>query len=119
MTDFDVSQITATTGMVISGAASDDLLGYSVSQIGDFNGDGHPDVIVGAPGYFLNSFLPLKGKAYVIYGGKGGGNLNLATFTSADGIMITGANSGDQCGISVSGAGGASLLDLFVWFPVI
>ncbi len=66
-------------------------------------------MIVGAPGYYLNSFVALKGKAYVIYGGRGG-SLNLAAFTSADGIMITGASSGDQCGISVSGAGGASFL---------
>eukprot|EP00961_Rhodomonas_salina_P034392 463538-Rhodomonas_salina.1 len=56
-------------GFTILGASADAFLGSSVSGGGDFNGDGLPDVIVGAPG--LNEG---RGAAYVIYGNRRFGN---------------------------------------------
>ncbi len=45
----------------------------------------------------------------MIYGGRDDdGLLDLATFSLSQGVLITGANDGDMCGISVSGAGGES-----------
>jgi len=42
-------------------------VGTSVADAGDVNGDGYDDVIVGAPGYWLN-----KGKVFVYYGSSTG-----------------------------------------------
>jgi hypothetical protein len=65
--------------------------GFSVSGGGDINGDGFPDLIVGAPlGVPRNG----TGKAYVIYGGDPG-RLMIADsglsahFTDVDGDRVT------------------------------
>ncbi len=52
---------------VWDGQASDDRLGYSVSDAGDFNGDGFDDVIVGAPDADPGG-LSKAGSAYVFSG---------------------------------------------------
>ena len=76
-----------------TGDTAGDQLGISVSGAGDVNGDGVPDLIVGAfwddPGGLSNA-----GSAYV--------------FSGADGSLlyqVTGDTVGDNFGISVSGAG--------------
>jgi hypothetical protein len=68
-----------------------DYAGFSVSGGGDINGDGFPDLIVGAPlGVPRNG----TGKAYVIYGGDPG-RLMIADsglsahFTDVDGDRVT------------------------------
>ncbi len=56
-----------TEGFSIDGAASHDVAGKSVSGAGDLNGDGCPDVIVGAPGADNNS-REYSGSTYIVYG---------------------------------------------------
>ena len=56
-------------GRFISSLESDNL-GSSVAGIGDFNGDGLNDVILGAPNGYDNSYYGTAiGKSYVIFGG--------------------------------------------------
>ena len=78
--------------VIITGEAANNFFGYSVSSAGDVNGDGYPDVIVGAFGYSSN-----KGRSYIYYGGQVMNN-------SAD-VILTGDNTGDYFGYSVSAAG--------------
>ena len=78
-----------------SGEASGDLLGRSVSGAGDVNGDGHADVILGAPENDAGAFE--AGRAYVYFGGP-----------SADlipDLTLTGQATEDSFGATVSGAG--------------
>ena len=48
----------------MTGEATNNNFGYSVSNAGDVNGDGYSDVIVGAYAYSSET-----GRAYIYYGG--------------------------------------------------
>ena len=54
-------------GIVVCGKNIDDALGFSISDIGDFNSDGFSDVIVGAP-YYSGDGEYHAGEAYIILG---------------------------------------------------
>ncbi|MDQ3019266.1 MAG: FG-GAP-like repeat-containing protein [Bacteroidota bacterium] len=81
-----------TTTLTITGEASNNEFGFSVSTAGDVNGDGFSDVIVGA--WKHNN---ITGRAYVFYGGSPMDNI-------AD-VTLTGASGGIRFGYSVSSAG--------------
>ena len=51
----------------------DARFGWALAGVGDINGDGENDFIVGAPGNDAGGSL--KGKAYIYYGGSGLGNV--------------------------------------------
>jgi hypothetical protein len=84
-----------------------EAFGASVAGIGDINGDGYNDVIIGSPGLF-----PQAGAAYVLYGGHvadatgSPAALDLAPLVSAspDGFIVNGTGTA-QLGMNVSGAG--------------
>ena len=72
------------------------------SGIGDFNDDGYPDIIIGAPSTVDGG----EGKVYIVYGGLRTTDLNMDDFKSSDGIIISSGTTGDACGFSVSASGG-------------
>src|SRR5262245_31496156 len=63
----NVTNLNGSNGFRILGSGVDETAGWSVSM-GDFNGDGLADVIVGAPGVALNSWEVADYGAYVIFG---------------------------------------------------
>ena len=65
--DIDLSTLTFSQGFKILGAATNDWSGFSVSDAGDFNGDGYSDIIIGAYQSDPNS-QDSAGSSYVIYG---------------------------------------------------
>jgi hypothetical protein len=65
-TTVNLSGLAASDGFLIKGAAARDAAGHSVAGVGDVNGDGRPDVIVGA--YEATGNTPYSGAAYLIYG---------------------------------------------------
>jgi len=91
-----VSKPAANANVILTGEATNDFFGMSVSTAGDLNGDGRADVIVGANGYNSN-----MGRAYVFYGGS---TLLSKPAGSAD-VILTGESASGQFGFSVSGAG--------------
>ena len=88
------SSMNSTVDVTLTGASSNDVFGYSVSDAGDMNGDGYSDVIVGAHGYNAGTDL---GSAYIYLGG--------AIMNNAADVILTGASAGDNFGYSVSSAG--------------
>lgn len=56
------------SGNGVSQASADINLGYSVAAVGDVNGDGFGDWVVGAPGGLRNGGPPYEGVAVLYYG---------------------------------------------------
>jgi hypothetical protein len=101
----------------IDGAAPFDELSRSAPAVaGDVNGDGAPDVLVGAPGADSNGRVG-SGSAYVVFGGVGlRGVVDLAA-PGAGAARIDGAAAGQHAGWGVAPAGdvnGDGLADLLV-----
>ncbi len=94
----DASSPTLTAGRaILLGSGSADLAGAAVAS-GDWDGDGWPDVLVGAPGYYGDSagavyavLGPLTGQVFlqlaefVVVGGSGKAGNTLARGTDLDG----------------------------------
>lgn len=94
-------------GFKISGNLTGDLLGYSVSSAGDFNGDGVDDILIGAV-QASRSGRTYNGGAYVLYGQANGftQHIDLAmNLPSSSGFEIIGGMDGDNLGICVRSIG--------------
>ena len=96
---------------------SGDHLGHVVRLAGDFNGDGLNDIAIGAPRSNPNGND--SGCVYVVHGRRGGWPDSPVVLSPAGwwgGVVIRGAENGDQTGISVerldpaTGAGQSRLL---------
>lgn len=103
-------------GFKIIGEAAFNLAGSDVSSAADVNGDGVPDLLVGAAGNSAGGSI--AGAAYVVFGKGGGGTVDLnAVAAGQGGFKITGEAWLDGAGGSVSSAGdvnGDGLADLLV-----
>jgi len=88
----------ASQGFAIAGTLSNGHLGYSVGLAGDVNGDGHLDVVIGAP--YANGET---GVSYVLYSRPNMSEINLGRLEVSQGFMITGLKG--QSGWSVNAAG--------------
>ena len=100
-TPFSLSTLSGVNGMKFLGNAGD-RSGVSVSGVGDFNGDGVSDLIIGAS--YTNSG---SGMSYVVFG-HGSSWVTPISLSSLDGVIgvkFPGENAGDRSGYSVSGVG--------------
>ncbi|MFO1349395.1 MAG: integrin alpha [Gammaproteobacteria bacterium] len=61
-----LSALNGTNGFKLSGVAAGDFSGFAVRGLGDVNGDGVADLLIGAPGAPNGSF---SGASYVVFGG--------------------------------------------------
>ena len=64
----DLSDLNINTGFTIDGIIETNRSGESISGIGDFNGDGIDDLLVGAPQVSLSAQDRNVGQAYVVFG---------------------------------------------------
>ncbi len=95
-----------TNGFVINGIDAGDNSGAEVSSVGDVNGDGIDDIIIGAfladPNGNTNA-----GETYVVFGSNSGfsPSLELSELDGTNGFVINGIDAGDGSGEEVSSAG--------------
>ncbi len=97
-----LSSLNGTNGFKLVGESINSYTGFSVNSAGDFNGDGYPDIILGAIGY--NNAI---GRSYVVYGGPGigaSGIVLLANLNGVNGFKLDG-NFADDSGYLVSNPG--------------
>jgi glycosylphosphatidylinositol phospholipase D len=87
-------------GYEIVGSTAGDHLGAAVASVRNISGNGHYDIVLGAPGANGGA-----GAAYVVYNQIRSGTLDLAHLDPTRGYSISGAPAGSRLGASVSGAG--------------
>ena len=93
--------------VILTGKANFSSFALSVSDAGDFNGDGYSDLIIGAAYYSSDT-----GRAYIFYGG--------ALMNNVTDFVMTGEAPNNYFGTSVSGAGdvnGDGYSDVFIGAP--
>lgn len=81
--------------LIFNGEASNDLFGYTLKNVGDVNGDGFIDLLIGA--YLSDSGGANSGRAYLYFGGVSMDNI--------PDVIFTGEVAGDQFSYSLSSAG--------------
>jgi len=86
-------------GYSIEGVSPGENAGYSVDGLPDLNGDGRPEVIVGAYD------APPAGRAYVVFGRSQPGPIWLSALTPTQGYVLEGLAADDRFGRSVSDLG--------------
>lgn len=97
----------ALADLVLTGEAAGDAFGWSVASTRDMNGDGHSDVVVGAPDNGAGGVI--AGRAYVYFGG--------AAADAAPDVVFTGFGAYYRFGNAVAPAGdvnGDGFADLIV-----
>ncbi len=95
---FDLSRLNGINGTILRGNIEGGSSGSLVSIIGDTNGDGFDDVVVGTQS---------AGKIYVVFGKSSGFDpiFELSSLDGTNGYIINRTNTGDNSRYSVSGAG--------------
>jgi methionine-rich copper-binding protein CopC len=111
--NIDLNTLDGSNGVRFDGANGDNA-GRSVARLGDVNGDGFDDILIGA--FHANGDT---GAAYVVFGKEEpfDANMNLSALDGKNGFRINGVSAGDLTGIAVSGAGdvnGDDLADILI-----
>lgn len=96
-------------GVVISTTGTGQTAGYSVSALGDINGDGFDDIGVTAPNDDPFGGTSNEGRAMVLFGRPDSIGIapliNGASLNGVQGFWMGGLNAGDRLGDEISGGG--------------
>ena len=109
-------------GFVVEGLATGEIfLGKSVAGVGDVNGDGIDDILVGSASADAEG-IRNSGEAYVIYGRRWGGpaRFDVQMLDGEEGFVVQGIQQSDGLGAAASGVGdlnGDGLADFAVAAP--
>ncbi|MDJ0649234.1 MAG: calcium-binding protein [Xenococcaceae cyanobacterium MO_188.B19] len=126
--ELDLTTLDGSNGFIVSGIDPDGNLGSSVSSVGDINGDGIDDLILGASGAgeiiydYGFEYSDRRGEAYVIFGKTESfeAELDLNTLNGNNGFTVSGLDQFDNLGRAVSSAGdinGDGIDDIIIGTP--
>jgi hypothetical protein len=101
----ELNSLDGHNGFRLDGVAAGDASGRAVAAVGDINGDGFADFVIGAPGADVSG--QNVGASYVVFGGPGTfpAQTNLGQLDGSNGFRIDGVAANDGSGGAVSGVG--------------
>ncbi|WP_445305675.1 hypothetical protein [Microcoleus sp. SVA1_A1] len=101
--NLNLAEINSNNGFVINGI---DGNSSGTASSGDINGDGIPDLVIGADGGTTNGGIN-AGKTYVIFGQQGGfsGSVNVPELNGTTGFVIAGLSAEERSGIALTATG--------------
>jgi hypothetical protein len=116
----ELSNLNGSDGFVIAGESSGDGAGNAVSVVGDINGDGIDEIVIGASRASTNGNS--SGRSYVVFGRSSPVRpvLELSELDGVRGFAIDGEASGAHAGRALSAAGdinGDGLNDIIIGAP--
>jgi len=116
----NLADMDGNTGFALNGSAEDSRTGFRLSNVGDVNGDGFDDLLIGARFTSSNSVDP-AGTSYLVFGGMwnlsaldavtsgggtdGDGRINLTDVDGITGFVLNGGSAGDYSGVTQNGVG--------------
>jgi len=114
---FDLKTLNGSNGLRITGSHGCE----TISLIGDINGDGHADLLLGAPG--VDGGATSSGVSYVVFGRQGGyaADIVLDNLDGTNGFRINGVGAYDTFGSAISSAGdfnGDGFADFIISAPL-
>ncbi|MEO5369089.1 MAG: Ig-like domain-containing protein [Magnetococcus sp. DMHC-1] len=100
-----LASLTGTQGFQLNSVAAGDESGVAVGHVGDLNGDGCHDIIVGARK--ADAGASDTGASYVIFGQSTGfaASIDLSALNGSQGFRVNGVAANDWSGSAVNGAG--------------
>lgn len=94
----NLADLDGTNGFTMNGINPNDSSGFSVSMVGDVNGDGIDDLLIGAS--WVND---KRGQSYIVFGSKLWPTvINLGSLNGTNGFAINGINPNYYSGILVA-----------------
>lgn len=100
--ELDLTGLDGTNGFVINGERTWDQSGHGIESLGDVNGDGLDDILIGAGGYDADgpdgtTYGTREGATYVVFGNTTptDGTLNLSDLDGTDGFKFVGIDPTD------------------------